>query len=348
MGIRLDGIHFLVTYRCTYACDHCFVWGSPNAEATMTLAQLTSVIDQGAELGLAEVYFEGGEPTLAYPVVLAAAKHARELDLDVGIVSNCFWATSLEDARLWLAPFAELGVADLSLSSYAYFVENADEEHLRDAVLAARELGIPTSVLEVGAPADIGVPGACSGNVAAVMHKGRAAVALAPARASRPPATLTTCPHENLADPGRAHVGPDGELQICQGVSGGNVFAGADGPPSSDVLTTPRRDGLRAVLDAYDPEARPVVRELLAGGPWALARAAGHVPQRSYYADECHLCYEVRVALRSAGRHLEVVAPGQCYGENEADETSVSTAHTKAADDTDSSTHVTKEGSDAV
>ena len=32
MGIRLDGIHFLVTYRCTYACDHCFVWGSPDAE----------------------------------------------------------------------------------------------------------------------------------------------------------------------------------------------------------------------------------------------------------------------------------------------------------------------------
>ena len=33
----------------------------------MTLAQLTSVIDQAAELGLTDVYFEGGEPTLAYP-----------------------------------------------------------------------------------------------------------------------------------------------------------------------------------------------------------------------------------------------------------------------------------------
>ena len=320
MPVRLDGIHFLVTYRCTYACDHCFVWGSPDAEGTMTLAQLTSVIDQAAELGVTDVYFEGGEPTLAYPIVLAAAQRAREHGLDVGIVSNCFWATSLEDAKVWLAPFAELGIADLSLSSYAYFVEDANEEHLRNAVLAAQELGIPASVLEVGAPADIGVPGACSGDVGEIMHKGRAAVALAPARATRPPETLVTCPFEDFTDPGRAHVGPDGELQICQGISAGNVFAGGDGPPAPERLAAPLADGLRRVLDAYDPHARPVVREILAGGPWALAQAAGHTPARALYADECHLCYEVRSALRAAGRHPEVVAPGQCYAENEADE----------------------------
>ena len=281
MAVRLEGIHFLVTYRCTYACDHCFVWGSPDADGTMTLAQLTSVIDQGAELGLTDVYFEGGEPTLAYPIVLAAAKHARERGLDVGIVSNCFWATSVADARVWLAPFAELGLADLSLSSYAYFVEDANEEQLRNAVLAAQELGIPVSVLEVGAPADIGVPGACSGDVGEIMHKGRAAVALAPAKASRPPETLVTCPFEDFTDPGRAHVGPDGELQVCQGISAGNVFAGGDGPPAPEHLAVPLADGLRRVLDAYDPHARPVIREILAGGPWALAQAVGHAPARS-------------------------------------------------------------------
>ena len=333
MTVRLEGIHFLVTYRCTYACDHCFVWGSPDAEGTMTLAQLTSVIDQGAELGLTDVYFEGGEPTLAYPVVLAAAKRAREHDLDVGLVSNCFWATSVADAKIWLAPLADLGVADLSLSSYAYFVEDANEEHLRYAVLAARELGVPVGVLEVGAPADIGVPGACSGDVGEVMHKGRAAVALAPAKASRPPDTLTTCPFEDFMDPGRAHVGPDGELQICQGISAGNVFAGGDGPASSDDLAGPRPDGLRRVLDGYDPRTRPVIREILAGGPWALAGAMGHTPERSHYADECHLCYEVRAALRRGGRFPEVVAPGQCYAENEAAAPDASAARPEEGND---------------
>ena len=81
MGIRLEAIHFLVTYRCTYACDHCFVWGSPEATGCMTLAQLESAIDQAAAAGVTTVYFEGGEPTLAYPVLLAAAEHARRRGL---------------------------------------------------------------------------------------------------------------------------------------------------------------------------------------------------------------------------------------------------------------------------
>lgn len=319
MSTRLEGIHFLVTYRCTYACEHCFVWGSPDAEATMTLAQLTGVIDQAARLGMAQVYFEGGEPTLAYAVVLAAARHAHARGLDVGMVSNCYWATSPDDAAAWLAPFAELGLADLSLSSYAYFVEDADEEHLRAAVLAARTLGIPTSVLEVGAPADIGVPGACSGDVDEIMYRGRAAVLLAPDHASRPPGSLVTCPHEDLVHPGRAHIGPDGELQVCQGISAGNVFAGGDGPPAPERLATPHPDGLRRVLDAYDAHTRPVVREIVAGGPWGLAQSVGHAPRRARYADECHLCYEVRAALRAGRRCPAVIAPGQCYAENEPD-----------------------------
>jgi hypothetical protein len=300
MGIRLDGIHFLVTYRCTYACDHCFVWGSPDADGAMTLAQLTQVIDEAAACGVGTVYFEGGEPTLAYPVVLAAAKHARERGLEWGMVSNCFWATSPEDARLWLEPFVELGISDLSLSSYAYFVEDADEDRLRNAVVAARDLGLPMGVLEVGAAACLDVPGLCLGeDVGEIMCKGRAAVELGPGRAARPPETLVSCPFEDFADPGRAHIGCDGELQICQGVSAGNVF---------------QAGGLAAALDAYDPASRPVIREIHAGGPWALAQQYDHTPARELYADECHLCYEVRSALRA--RVPEVLAPAQCYGQS--------------------------------
>ena len=316
--VRLEGIHFLVTYRCTYACDHCFVWGSPDAEGTMTLAQLTSVIDQAAELGVTDVYFEGGEPTLAYPVVLAAAQRARERGLDVGIVSNCFWATSVADARVWLAPFAELGVADLSLSSYAYFVEDANEEHLRNAVLAAQELGIRASVLEVGAPADIGVPGACSGDVGEIMHKGRAAVELAPAQAPR------GRPRRSSPAPTRTSATRAG-LTSARTASCRSARASAPATCSPEATarrrpsTWPRRSPAACGASSTPTirSARPVVREILAGGPWALAQAAGHTMARSHYADECHLCYEVRAALRASGRHPEVVAPGQCYAENE-------------------------------
>jgi hypothetical protein len=316
---ELKGIHFLVTYRCTYACQHCFVWGSPDAGGTMTLAQLTTAIDQAAACGVETVYFEGGEPMLAYPVVLAAAEHARRRGLDVGMVSNCFWASSVADAKLWLAPFKALGIADLSLSSYAYFVEDADEDRLRNAVQAARELDLPLTVLEVGAPARLDAPGLCLGqDVSAIMCKGRAAVELAPGRAARPPQTLVTCPFEDFDDPGRAHLGCDGELQLCQGVSAGNVWLGRDagGAEAEAAGAAPSPDGLAHVLERYDPARRPVVRELRDGGPWALAQAYAHVPSRELYADECHLCYEVRAALRP--RLPGVLTPAQCYGEAEA------------------------------
>jgi len=140
------------------------------------------------------------------------------------------------------------------------------------------------------------VPGLDLGDPAGVMHKGRAAVELAPARAERPPESLVTCPFEDFAEPGRAHLGADGELQLCQGISAGNVW----------------RDGLAAIVERYDPSTLPVVREIVSGGPWALAQAYGHAPERDLYADECHLCYETRAALR--GRFPEVLAPAQCYG----------------------------------
>ena len=73
--------------------------------------------------------------------MLAAAQHARERGLDFGMVTNCHFAESPEDAALWFAPFNELGIADLSLSSYAYFLDGEQEHLLRNAVLAARDLG---------------------------------------------------------------------------------------------------------------------------------------------------------------------------------------------------------------
>jgi hypothetical protein len=68
------------------------------------------------------------------------------------------------------------------------------------------------------------------------------------------------------------------------------------------------------VLRDFDPLTTPVIREIVAGGPWALAQAEGLEPQLPLYADECHLCYELRERLREKGRYSGVLAPDQAYG----------------------------------
>ena len=104
--MKLTGLHLLLTYQCTFECDHCFAWGSPWQEGTMTLKNIGDILQQAKDLGTVNwMYFEGGEPFLYYATMVRAIKEAAEQGFQVGIVSNAYWATSLEDAIEWLLPF---------------------------------------------------------------------------------------------------------------------------------------------------------------------------------------------------------------------------------------------------
>src|SRR3990172_3803330 len=105
--MKLNGLHLLLTYQCTFECDHCFVLGTPRQTGVMTLAAIQEILNQGRELcTVTSIYFEDGEPFLYYPILARGVMMASEMGFKVGIVSNAYWATSLEDALVWLEPFA--------------------------------------------------------------------------------------------------------------------------------------------------------------------------------------------------------------------------------------------------
>jgi pyruvate-formate lyase-activating enzyme len=115
--MKLGGLHLLLTYQCTFECDHCFVWGSPWQSGTMTLETIRTILNQAKETGSVEwIYFEGGEPFLFYQVMVAGINEAFNQGFKIGIVTNSYWATSYEDAILWLSPLAGK-VKDLTISS---------------------------------------------------------------------------------------------------------------------------------------------------------------------------------------------------------------------------------------
>jgi hypothetical protein len=301
--MNLTGLHLLLTYQCNYECDHCFVWGGPSQEGTMTLAQIRDVYRQAQELGTVEwIYLEGGEPFLYYPIMVQAAREAAALGFRVGILSNAYWAVTVEDAIEWLRPLAGL-VQDLSVSTDLFHYDEVMSAHARNALTAAEQLGIPvgTIICDVpeGAP---GYPQQAAGEPVEsgpIMFKGRAAVKLVEGVARRPWREFTECPHERLDDPGRVHVDHLGNLHLCQGLTMGSLFE----QPLVDIVA------------AYDPQAHPIVGPLLAGGPAALIERYG-VPHEETYVDACHLCYLARTVLRE--RVPEVLGPGQMYGEGNA------------------------------
>lgn len=295
--MKLTGLHFLLTYQCTFECDHCFAWGSPWQSNVFHLDDIRRVLQQAQDHpSIRTVYFEGGEPFLYYPVLIKAVRMAAEMGFGVGIVTNAYWAATEQDALEWLAPLAGL-VQDLTVSSDLFHYSEKISRKAQNASAAAQKLGIPTGMITIERP-EAPAPGAVGQlpeGESGVMFRGRAAEKLAGQARRRPWDTFTTCPHEDLRNPGRVHLDPLGYLHICQGLVLGNLF------------TKP----LDEICRSYIPEEHPVIGKLLEGGPSGLVAFYG-LSHEETVPDACYLCYRARQALRQ--RLPEHLAPDPMYG----------------------------------
>ena len=294
----LTGVHFLLTYKCAFECDHCFVFGSPFAEGTFTLAQVRTILDEARRIGgVKTAYFEGGEAFLFYPLLVESARLARERGFSVGIVTNAYFATTEEDAALWLKPFAELGIADLSVSDDAFHFDEQDNPAKR-ALRAAEKLGIPVGSICIEQPTVAAETNRKKGEPVVgggVMFRGRAVDKLIKGLPRVRWDEFSECPHEDLADPGRVHIDAYGNVHLCQGLLIGNAWQ------------TP----LASLVKDYRAPTHPIVAPLLKGGPAQLVREYD-VPHEDVYVDACHLCYRARQALLE--RFPQYLAPRQVYG----------------------------------
>jgi len=296
----LTGVHFLMTYRFNLECDHCFLYSGPQAQGTMTLPQIRSVLDESRKIGSVEwIYFEGGEPFLFYPSMLEEIRQARDMGFKVGIVNNAYGAISEYDAEVWLRPLADLGVAYLSISDDSFHYGEGNGPAKR-GLAAARKLGIPTAPICIQKPFVEAMPGQGQekGNPViggGAMFKGRAVEKLTAGLPRRPCHELVNCPHEDLQSPSRVHVDCYGHVHLCQGLSMGNMW---QRPLSTLALE-------------YEAESHPICGPLIKGSPALLSRHYDVDPEGTY-VDECHFCYLVRRAL--VDRFPEYLAPRQVYG----------------------------------
>ena len=295
--MELNGIHLLLTYQCTFECDHCFVWGSPFQRGTMTLETIRNILRQAKETDSVEwIYFEGGEPFLYYQVMLSGINQAHELGFKVGIVTNSYWATSEEDALLWLSPLSGK-IQDLTISSDLFHFSEKESQQSLYVSYAAEKLNIPLGIICIEQPnhPSISSLGQIPPEASSVMYRGRAADKLANKATFHPTSTFVKCPHENLVDPGRVHIDPFGNMHICQGISIGNIY-------SSSIYE---------ISHNFNPTMHPILGPLLDGGPAKLVEQY-RLPCADAYADACQLCYEARKLLRK--QFPEILLPDQMYG----------------------------------
>jgi MoaA/NifB/PqqE/SkfB family radical SAM enzyme len=299
--LDLKGVHFLLTYKCSFECDHCFVWGSPRAQGAFTLKQIRKILAEAKKLGTVNfVSVEGGEPFLYYPIMVQLVKEATSLGFHVEVLSNCYWANCVEDAVDWLRPMANAENVEFSFGSDLYHGETWETEEVRNAVKAANSLRTKAGVIAVKDPfAQVPCPNQVEGvkvSLWELMFRGRAASKLTDKPSKKSWREFTKCPYEDFVNQKRVHIDPFGWVHVCQGISIGNAFE----KPLSEII------------QEYDPSGNPILEPLIRGGPAALVEKF-NLPREDSYADACHLCFAARLALRN--RFPTILVPNQMYGE---------------------------------
>jgi hypothetical protein len=296
----ITGIHFILSYKCTSECDHCFVFGSPQAEGTFTLSQIKQVFAEIEHIdSISAVYFEGGEPFLFYPLLTKGLVEANKRNLKKGIVTNAYWAISEDVAELYLKPLLALKINDLSISYDSLHDSKEEGDKALIALKVAQKLGIPASTISTDSPfliAEADTTGEDSPIGGDVMFRGRAVSTLTDGLPSRNWTDFNHCPHEDLLNPERVHIDACGNVHLCQGLSIGNMW----------------ENPLSQLIQEYDGKGHPVASPLIAGGPAQLKKHFD-LDVGEVFLDACHLCYCCRKEL--VGQYPELLGPKWVYGE---------------------------------
>jgi len=265
----------------------------------MKISDIREILKEAEKIGSIEmIFFEGGEPFLYYPTMLWGLKEARKAGYKTGIVTNAYWATSVEDAKEWLKPISRIHIDDLSISDDAFHYGEEEENLAKYAAEAAKDLGLTVSNIIIEDPKKYLTCSEWKGKTVtggAVLFKGRAVEKLVEGLPRKAWDEFDKCSSEDFSDQSRVHIDPLGYIHVCQGITMGNM----------------KQNHLHELFENFNPHEHPICGPIMKGGPAELVKKH-RVKHEEGYVDECHICYDARLKLRD--RFPEILAPDQMYG----------------------------------
>jgi len=282
-------IILLLTRQCLFSCTHCNTLSGPRQTHTFSHMVLVRALHYLSRVRtITDVIFSGGEPFLHYPLLKHGVFEASTLGLRPSVWTSGYFFRTRDDVVHALRPLIEVGLKGCLLSADE-FHENADlarnVEIFRSALAdIGCDLHLSSfSMKETAAPPTL----ARSGDLplgGPVPFMGRAARNIPGNMALWDPEDLDLCPHLDLASPTYLYLDSHGNLHLCPGIVLHNIFRGH----------------VRRFFKEFVPHAHPIMGPLSQGGPRALARAL-EIPVDPGYADQCHLCWEVRSKASALG-----------------------------------------------
>ncbi len=116
--IKLHEIDFYVTMKCNLACDFCSIVAGEYNHQDLPLPRMLEIIADAADLGLKELHFSGGEPTVR-PDLEDMIKFADDLGIHTRIITNGYKLPRKRIQRL-----VDSGLKDVMIS-----IDGMEKQH---------------------------------------------------------------------------------------------------------------------------------------------------------------------------------------------------------------------------
>ena len=269
--MNLKRLEFLITYRCTSNCIHCYNTGTEKSyPAHIDKNMAVDAIEEiGTKYILDSIMTFGGEPLLYPEIVSAIHEKAATFDIDKRqVITNGYWTKDKSRARKIAKLLASSGVNHVAISVDAFHQECIPLDMVRYSAEALLESGItnikwnPCWLVSSDAEnrhnsktriilkelEDLSIP-ISQGNV--VEPDGRAMSNLSEyfeRKRSFPGISCQDMPYLNrLDDIQSICIEPNGDIPICKAFTIGNA-------KGSNTV---------GILESYDPYSIPEIKDIL-------------------------------------------------------------------------------------
>ncbi|MFX0022330.1 MAG: radical SAM protein [Candidatus Hermodarchaeota archaeon] len=316
----VTSVDFLLTFKCTAECQHCSYKAGPNRTGFIKKKEVSGYLKELTKMNpLKSVWVHGGEPFLDFDGLIYIIKEANQLGIPrKGVITNCYWAKGSKATYKKLIKLKTVGLTSLTFSADFFHQQFIPLEYVRNALQSALSIGFENTYVDSYFVNDVNTDNYFNHITKINLElmeeiegvefhsypmsvEGRAVELIEHIKLKKD-IPSGNCPvpfwiDGDLENPATFEIDGEGNVTLCPGICIGNTNI----------------QSLTKIIKNYDINNHPILSIIYEEGPIGLLKIAKEngFQQKKQYANECHLCYELRSFLQE--KYPYSLAPKECY-----------------------------------
>jgi len=128
--------------RCNIRCRHCVATEGVASGKKMDSRTAEKIIVEMARAGVGGISFSAGEPLLYFEEIAALVHLCSRLEIYTRVVTNSFWAKTVESSNQRISELKKRGLCQLRLSYSRWHQEHVHRDNVLRAVESCRRSGL--------------------------------------------------------------------------------------------------------------------------------------------------------------------------------------------------------------